>query len=363
MVILNLYIDNVYLYDKFSMNFTYDRKLSNNPVEFEYLQNYENFKYRKVNVLFGANSSGKTSLGKVIMDIQNFISKQNEIHLPKHKIRDKRKPAYCQIDFYENDMLYRYSVKFNKDQVLEDKLLKTDLKKTDSYNTAINKLKTSFEKYYDVGETYDPSNLKKEDFGFGWYYSFARLTDDSSPNTKFDVKYLETILKGFDCTVKAVKKISGTTNSFNIEFINKESIIVDNGKISESSKERISSGTYESIRIASILEEIRGQERNYFIDENLVYTHTELEKEVLNFMIYSLKADSQLFFTTHNLDVLEMYLPVHAFQFLKNNKGRFEVIDICKTFSKIDRKLRNYVEADFFNTMPDTSFIEVLIDG
>lgn len=134
-------------------------------------------------------------------------------------------------------------------------------------------------------------------------------------------------------------------------------VIVEKGKVNPNSRDRLSSGTYESIRIAYVLEEIRSSRRNYFIDENIVYSHTELEQEIINFMIYSLKSNSQLFYTTHNLDILDMNLPIHSFQFLKNTNGQFDLVDTCKQFSKNDRKLRNYVEADAFRTLPDTSFI------
>lgn len=363
MILLNLQIDNIYLYEKFEMSFTYDRKLHNNSIEYEWVKEFPNFKYRKVNILLGANSSGKTSLGNIMMSIQNFLSKHNEQSLPLDKVRDNRRVATIEVDFYEKGYLYKYLIRFNRHQIVEDQLKKVKLVKADSYLKASKRLEQVFHTNYDVAEVYNPIHLKTESFDFGWYYSFSHITEDSSKDTKLDVKYLETILKGFDCTVKTVKRIPGNNNAFSVEFLNKDSILIENGELTGSSKNRISSGTYESIRIANILEEIRNQERNYFIDENLVYTHTELEKEVLNFMIAKLNGDSQLFFTTHNMDILEMNLPIHSFQFLKNNHGRFDVVDVSKQFSKNDRNLRNYVEADVFRTLPDTSFILELLDN
>lgn len=362
MIILKLKIDNVYLYDEFEIDFSYERKLQNNPIDEEYIEDFPNFKYRKVNILLGANSSGKTVLGTVLMKTQNFLSKQNELVLPLDSISDKRKDGYISIDFVEGKNLYRYDVYFNSAQVVRDKLQKKKLLSRDSYARAQQQLNGVFENRYKIGEVYDPSYLKSERFGFGWYYSFARVTDDSSIESKLNIKILERMLKGFDCTIKSIKMIPGSKEAFSIEFLNKDSVIVENGQIIDSKKSRISSGTHEAIRIATILEEIKEQERNYYIDENLVYTHTELEKEALNYMIVKLRGNSQLFFTTHNMDILEMHLPIHAFQFLKNNKGRFEVVDASKMFSKTDRNFRNYVENDVFNTLPDTSFMWELME-
>ncbi len=76
MIFLNLYVDNIFLFENFNINFTYSKKLRYTTIDNEYLEGYKNFKYRKVNIIMGANSSGKTSLGKVMMYIQNYLSKK-----------------------------------------------------------------------------------------------------------------------------------------------------------------------------------------------------------------------------------------------------------------------------------------------
>ncbi len=57
-----------------------------------------------------------------------------------------------------------------------------------------------------------------------------------------------------------------------------------------------------------------------------------------------------------------MDLPIHAIQFLTNKSGKIVCTDVSKTFKKRDRSLRNHVENDVFNTLPNTDFIMEIID-
>ncbi len=49
------------------------------------------------------------------------------------------------------------------------------------------------------------------------------------------------------------------------------------------------------------------------------YIHSDIEKAFLAVMIQSLKSDDQLFFTTHNTDILDLPLPKHSFTFKKKD--------------------------------------------
>jgi len=63
----------------------------------------------------------------------------------------------------------------------------------------------------------------------------------------------------------------------------------------------------------------------YYCDEKFPYIHSDIEKAILSLMIDFLKPNTQLFFTTHNLEILDMNLPIHCFTFLKKRE-KIEVV-------------------------------------
>ena len=54
------------------MNLSYPKKIVNSSIENEFLTGFTNFRYKKVNILMGANATGKTSFGKMLMNIFHF---------------------------------------------------------------------------------------------------------------------------------------------------------------------------------------------------------------------------------------------------------------------------------------------------
>lgn len=52
-------------------------------------------------------------------------------------------------------------------------------------------------------------------------------------------------------------------------------------------------------------------------------------------MIDFLKPNTQLFFTTHNLEILNMDLPIHCFTFLKKSE-KIEVVYVSEYIDKDD---------------------------
>ena len=76
MVILNIKLDNLLIFHDFSKNLSYPKKPVHTTIENEHLEGRSNFRYKKLVVLMGANATGKTALGKVLMGIFNFISRK-----------------------------------------------------------------------------------------------------------------------------------------------------------------------------------------------------------------------------------------------------------------------------------------------
>ena len=90
MIVLNLELDNLFGFEDFKINFSYSDNIKNSSIKDEFLKDRPNFKYKKVNILLGANATGKTSVGKAMMAIFNFFNKK-EISKVTQYIRDLKK--------------------------------------------------------------------------------------------------------------------------------------------------------------------------------------------------------------------------------------------------------------------------------
>ena len=98
MVIMDVKFDYFYAFRNFHMNMAYPKKILHSYIENEFLEGYPNFRYKKVNIIMGANASGKTSLGKMLMNIFNFLKKK-EFSSITHAICNPALSARFSIDF------------------------------------------------------------------------------------------------------------------------------------------------------------------------------------------------------------------------------------------------------------------------
>ena len=158
MIIMNIKADNFYCFDNFEVDFSYPKIIPSNMVEYEYLEEYKNFRFKKVNIIMGENASGKTNFGKFLMQIFNFIVDHNHTEL-YNSINDKNREASFAIDILMRDNnsaslkydLYRLSctlnhidkskydddIKKNLSEAIKKLVLeKVTLKSSDSYERA-----------------------------------------------------------------------------------------------------------------------------------------------------------------------------------------------------------------------------------
>ena len=77
MIVLNLTLNGIYGFDDFNINFTYPKKIVNSIIENENLAGRERFRYKKAIILMGANATGKTSLGKALLRIFDYMANGN----------------------------------------------------------------------------------------------------------------------------------------------------------------------------------------------------------------------------------------------------------------------------------------------
>ena len=120
MLVLNLGLDNLFGFEDFKINFSYPKKVENSSIKDEFLKDRPNFRYKKVNILLGANSTGKTSIGKAMMAIFNFLNRK-EISTVTQYIRDTKKKMSFSMDFILDgkNILYRINFKYKKENESE----------------------------------------------------------------------------------------------------------------------------------------------------------------------------------------------------------------------------------------------------
>jgi len=106
MVVLDVCLDNFYAFKNFHMNLTYPKKIVGSYIMDEHLAGRSNFRYKKVNIFFGANASGKTTFGKILMKIFNFIYRKNYNYITE-SICDNSKEASFSLELAsENNVFY-----------------------------------------------------------------------------------------------------------------------------------------------------------------------------------------------------------------------------------------------------------------
>ena len=89
MILLDVKLNNIYGFNDFHMNFSYPKKIVNSIIDDEFLDGRPNFRYKKAIVLMGANATGKTTLGKALLNIFHFIDGLDTTALSKMALSGK----------------------------------------------------------------------------------------------------------------------------------------------------------------------------------------------------------------------------------------------------------------------------------
>ncbi|MBW5290620.1 MAG: hypothetical protein Rsou_0618 [Candidatus Ruthia sp. Asou_11_S2] len=323
----------------------------------------------------GANASGKTSLGRVMCAINNYLIGRSTEGVPL-AICDKDKNASFEVIYVtpETRAINKLSALLNISGLVREEYAFLKLRKSKSLLDTLEEIDTIKPNFvYDInGEHSDIENpgFKSVAFSKGrklcgdyysWNYMFCTSSSSTNVGENTDVELLKKILNAFDSSIMDVKKIQESSkNAYVIKFSNGDDVITEDGKILDA--DRLSRGALESIEVASFVDFLmRNNDSTLFLDEKMAYSHSELELSMLNLMIEKLGKNSQLFYTSHNYDVLEMNLPSHSYVFMRK-KDFVEVIHPEKLgYTKNDRNLLGFVKNDVFETLPDTAKIEELL--
>ncbi len=361
MVVMRIFLDNFFGFKDFSLDFSYPKKIVNSTIEEEYLAGFTNFRYKKINIIMGANATGKTTLGKAFMSIFSFIAKKESNHIISC-VDDTEHNARFSIDYIpDGKTLCRVDCQINAG-VKNDipTVVKTyRIKEKDNYETSSKALDSIDKKpTAHVTALGELEHLSK----FGWYFTFPN-TEAVENFSEFQNKstfttVLKLILKTMDTSVDEVVKSKEMDDSYIIR-IGKHEVLLKNNALLNG--DILSSGTKSGIDISLLLSAIISHEYGfYYCDEKYTFIQSDLEKELLSIMITRLGKNEQMFFTTHNTDVLDMNLPKHSYLFLKKESGSISSISADSLLKRNTDNLKNAVENNLFSSIPDTSLLNEL---
>ena len=374
MVIMNLKLDNILAFDNFEINFSYPIKLRKTLIQNENLFNKTSFRYKKLNIFVGSNATGKTSLIKCIWNILLFLNLKEQ-NIINEIINKNNKPSNIVLDYAEElnevSTLNRVIIHYenNELKMAFNGLL---IKDGDSYESMIkdlDKLDYSLKNYIEC--------LKGIDLNFGWKVvlpatekGFDEVRFIKTLNKEEECDYIDIlnkVLKTLDPSIIGVSRSLDADNAIVIKHENANIIIVQEGnKVSDI--KYLSSGTKYGINLANIIFSIKYHKNGiYLIDEQFSYVNSDIEASILSTMVSMLGPNEQIFFTTHNSDILSLGFPFHSFNFMKKvNDGETKKIIVnCATEveNRNNVSAKTIIENDMFGTAPNLNKIFSICEG
>lgn len=364
MILMNLKIDNFMAFNEFDMNLSYAKKIVGNTMT-ENLKDHPNFRYRKLNIIMGANASGKTSIGKILLSIFKFINEKEFITITSN-INNHDKQALIEVEFVEKDTFYRVSTKVlpispndkYSSKEIYVRTQKTQILKNDTYEKVLKKLSNED----DVTFSNDYTRELEKVENLSWVFEFPRDSERNAfsytpHNEERYITILKNTLQALDPLITEVKKTEEPNfdNAYVIK-LGDFSIMIGDGKVILGA-DKLSSGTKEGISLANMYAAMNCEEYSFFYcDEKFSYIHSDIEKAFLSIMVDKLEGDRQLFFTTHDLEILDMDFPKHSFNFLRkevyDNKCYISFINASKYIKKNSDSLKIAVLNDLLSSAP-----------
>ena len=367
MVVMNIKLNNFLLFDEFELCMAYPKKPVHTTIENEFLEGRPNFRYKKLVILMGANATGKTALGRILMAIFNFITNQ-EYKMITKLIENKSKEAGFELDIaFKNHMLYRITTKIKAKEPGSSDYNSSDISVevrsesillNDNYERCVARL---MKKSIVADDSYI-TELEKVP-RLSWNFEFTldydgaqRAIEPEDPVLYASV--LQETLKILDPRIVQVDKIPQTENTYLILYKN-DSVLIDNGKCVDRIK--LSSGTVEGINLAEMITSMKLRSMDfYYCDEKFSHINSDVEKAFLSLFVDLLGSNQQLFFTSHNSDILEMDFPNHTYAFLRRDEtdeNHISCVYASDYIKKNNISLKNAVDNDMFSSVPDVSRI------
>ena len=363
---MNIKLDNFILFDNFELCTSYPKKIVDSGIGEECLKGHSNFRYKKLVILMGANATGKTAFGRILLTIFNFISKKEYSRLVS-LIEDNSKKAHFSMDFVHDDKeLWRIETTIDssprneyRSENISVKVKSVSIMSNDNYERCVERLN---EKAYVENSNYIKTLELIPDLLWGFEFSYDldgpmyMGNDDGLFN-----EILKQTLKTLDPRIIDVRSLDRDVISVTYPHCN---VIIKNGKVLDNNI--LSKGTAEGIGLAVMIASMKTNRANfYYCDEKFSHIHSDAEKAFLSLLIELIGPNQQLFVTTHNMDVLDMDIPKHSFAFLRRDEeddNKISCIYASEYLKKNTDSIRNAVENDVFSSSPDITGIYKLRD-
>lgn len=386
MIILRVACDNLYMFKDFELDLTYDHKIKHPLAKDDILFDGSRIKVRKNIIVMGANASCKTTFGKLLCLILNFILGRSldDKYFNLADIQyDKSRDAFFEMEFVVDNFAYLVRASFRDFNLQEEKVYQQKIHKSYNIKQLRYKLKPSKPvEEFNADKTLmnlglksfafsaaKPSKFKELSGKLGFWFMFSEpISNTTVYNNEVDVDFLDKILPEIDNSVKSVKRLQvegdrTATNSYLISFNNNETLTVLNGDF-KTCDYRLSHGTFETIDFVFSLSALRKSLASiFYIDERLSHIHPELEIYLARQAFFQRNKDTQLFFTTHDTEFFDVNAPPTSYILFKRRADGFnEALCVSDKLNKNDRNLRNYYENDYFGTIPDYSNLDKIFE-
>ena len=94
----------------------------------------------------------------------------------------------------------------------------------------------------------------------------------------------------------------------------------------------------------------------YLIDEQFSYVNSDIEASIISTIVSMLGPNEQLFFTTHNSDILTLGFPFHSFNFMKKGKINDKQVICVDCATKVENRNnvspKSIIDNDMLGTAP-----------
>ena len=368
MPILYLKMDNVLAFDNFEVSFSYPVKLRKTLIEEENLACRPTFRYKKVNIFIGSNATGKTSLMKCIWSILLFLRNKERNNIDEILNNNGRESTIVMDYAFEYDgeaRLRRIIIK-----CIDGKLLMSSadlvIREWDSYESRVKDLDSFNYEFVDYIEC-----INSIEFTHGWnvtlpgtekgFDAVKILILDDKDEEKYYFDILNRVLKTLDPSIVDVRKSNDAPDAIVIEHENTGIIIIQSG-IRLSEINYLSSGTKYGISLSNVIFSIKYHHNGiYLIDEQLSYVNSDIECSILSTIVSLIGPDEQVFFTTHNDNILELGFPFHSLYFMKkkysNGKQKIAISCATEVENRNNVPVRSILDNDMLGSAPDVSRI------
>ena len=363
MPILNLKMDNVLAFNDLNINFSYPIKLRKTLIEDENINAIPSFRYKKLNIFVGSNATGKTSLIKCIWSILSFLNKKEQ-EIVKSIMNDNDKPSNIVLDYVDEneELFYLRRVMINYDNhELKMAYNELPIKDGDSYESRVkdfDKMNFQLVNYVDCLNKMSPYIgwnvvLPATERGFD-VVRFIKVQNKEQEEEY--IKILNQVLKTLDPSIINVAKSQDADNAIVIKHENANIIIIQEGnKIADINY--LSSGTKYGINLANIMFSVKYHLNGiYLIDEQFSYVNSDIEASIISTIVSMLGPNEQLFFTTHNSDILTLGFPFHSFNFMKKGKINDKQVICVDCATKVENRNnvspKSIIDNDMLGTAP-----------